>query len=234
MIELYSFNIEDKEISREQYERFLSLISEEKRERINKFKRHEDKLRSLFGEVITRIEISKKLLCKFSEINFKKNEYGKLSADKNIYFNISHSGKFVIVGISDNEIGVDIEKYRDESHKIIELAKRYYTKQEYEYVLSFSSDEERVKAFYKLWTLKESYVKYIGKGLSIPLSSFAFEFKEDCIKVSKDDRYIENIRLENYNVEDSYMLSVCSDKSSYDDKVQIYNLTLDDLIEYFK
>lgn len=66
---------------------------------------------------------------------------------------------------------------------------------------AFFSDEEvedlntrslvgKIDYFYDLWTLKESYIKAIGKGLSIPLNSFTIKKnKEEGIIVKQDDLY---------------------------------------------
>ena len=39
---------------------------------------------------------------------------------------------------------------------------------EYEHLRSMGSKAKQINCFYDLWTLKASYIKFIGRGLSIP------------------------------------------------------------------
>lgn len=56
----------------------------------------------------------------------------------------------------------------------MDVAKRFFAKEEYELLLQ-KEGEERRALFYELWTLKESYVKYKGMGLALPFHQFCFE-----------------------------------------------------------
>lgn len=230
MKELYMFNIRSMQLEASTYERLLDFMSEEKRARIGRFRIHDDKLRSLFGEVIVKNELSKNLNCRIEDLEFEKNKYGKLKlkGNDNIHFNISHSGDYVIVGISDTEIGVDIEIYKDAKHEIIDLAKRYYTKEEYDWILSFD-EKDRIEAFYKIWTLKESYIKFEGKGLSISLSSFGFIIENEDICLKKENKLFSEIKFKNYDVENAYKMSVCYKEKDKCSKITIKHVTLEQL-----
>ena len=82
------------------------------------------------------------------------SEKGKpLSKDK--YFNISHAYGYVLLAISDTDIGVDIEGNR----KVEDELKRYIASDE-EYDLMVDD-----QIFYKVWTSKESLLKCVGTGL---------------------------------------------------------------------
>ena len=76
-----------------------------------------------------------------------------LSKDK--YFNISHAYGYVLLAISDIDIGVDIEGNR----KVEDELKRYIASDE-EYDLMVDD-----QIFYKVWTSKESLLKCVGTGL---------------------------------------------------------------------
>lgn len=235
MKEIYIFNIKNKEVNGDTYERLLNFVSDEKRARIGRFRIYEDKLRSLFGEAVAKNELSKKLKCDIKDIEFEKNKYGKLKVKGNndIYFNISHSGDYAIVGISDSEIGIDIEIYKGAKHEVVDLAKRYYTEDEYNWILSFD-EAERIKAFYKIWTLKESYVKFVGKGLSISLSSFTFAFDGSNISLKKDNEVFNDVQFKTYDIEDSYMMSICYKGGCCSEQVEVKNITLEQLKEDLK
>lgn len=68
---------------------------------------------------------------------------------------ISHSGNFVLVGISEKEIGVDIEVIKPFDRRLIS---RYFTKDEQDFI---KTDAD----FFKIWTVKEAYLKLTGEGL---------------------------------------------------------------------
>jgi 4'-phosphopantetheinyl transferase len=57
-----------------------------------------------------------------------------------------------------------------------ELADRYFSRSEAAAVAVIPPDQ-RERMFMELWTLKEAYVKAVGRGLSHPLDSFSFTFE---------------------------------------------------------
>lgn len=90
-----------------------------------------------------------------------------------IHFNLSHSGSLVLCAVGDGEVGVDIEEIRPRRDN---LPKAVLTNSEYEAYLREGSTWE---AFYTLWTRKEAWCKYTGRGipahparLSIPDTPF--------------------------------------------------------------
>ena len=83
-----------------------------------------------------------------------------------ISFNLSHSGNFAACALSDSPIGLDIQTERDCDRR---LAEKYFTALERHFI---EESENKAYAFTKLWSMKESAVKYIGTGLKTPLSAF--------------------------------------------------------------
>lgn len=67
----------------------------------------------------------------------------------------------------DYEIGVDVEKVNGPIFNIVE---RFFSFEE-KYI-SKCEPVKRNSTAYKIWTLKEAFIKSKGKGLSIPLESF--------------------------------------------------------------
>ena len=108
------------------------------------------------------LKVPKKLL------HLKVNQFGKpyLQDYENWHFNISHTNEMMIIGISDKPIGVDIEKIRNADFRI---AKQFFTEKENLYIHAFN--EKQDKRFFEIWTKKESYLKYTGYGLTVPLKS---------------------------------------------------------------
>ncbi len=88
--------------------------------------------------------------------------------NKDIFFSISHSGKYVACCVSVNEIGCDIEKVKAFNPKVV---KRFFTEKEAALIESF--DEKEV-LFTSLWTLKESILKKDGSGIGGGLDTYCF------------------------------------------------------------
>ena len=151
----------------------MMFVSEERRQKIKRFLRQSSKKHSLVSELLVRYILMKKQKINNQEICFETNAYGKpyVKGIDSFYFNISHSGDYVAVLCGGTEVGCDIEqKYPDDA---LNLAERFFTKEEY-HILQRLPEHKQTTAFGLLWTLKESYIKYKGKGLSIPLDSFSF------------------------------------------------------------
>ncbi|MEG1931435.1 MAG: 4'-phosphopantetheinyl transferase superfamily protein [Anaerovorax sp.] len=102
---------------------------------------------------------------------------GSENASEAIRFSISHSGNWWACLIGFHEMGLDIEdlekgRMRMADSKVNQkrgeaIAKRFFTKEEYEYVLA-----QGTPAFYKIWTRKEAYTKYLGTGIGQGLDTF--------------------------------------------------------------
>lgn len=92
----------------------------------------------------------------------------------NVYLSISHSLNTCAVAVSDSQIGLDIEFSRKPPEKLINIAKRFFSPDEYEYVKNLPD------RFYEIWCKKESYVKYTGEGFSRSFSGFSvFELDKE-------------------------------------------------------
>ena len=70
-------------------------------------------------------------------------------------------------------------------------------------------EEERTAFFFKIWTLKESYVKAGGWGITIPLTEFSFELRPDGITCS-----VPGVKLVQYCLKERYILSLCTLENS--------------------
>ena len=93
---------------------------------------------------------------------------------KNIFFNLSHSGKYVFLVLSDREAGCDVEEITplDSLDSRLAIAKRFFTENEAAAIEKQPDPASGNELFYKIWTMKESFIKAKGGGLSIPLDSF--------------------------------------------------------------
>lgn len=108
-----------------------------------------------------------------SDASIKTGEYGKpyLEGRPEIQFSISHCDGMAVCGIHHDGIGVDVERIRPFS---VKAAKRMMSEEEAQ-----AEPELSPKAFFRYWTLKESYLKAIGTGLAYPMKNITFWWDEE-------------------------------------------------------
>ena len=81
----------------------------------------------------------------------KETEHGKPYLEGNpLYFNLSHSGGMIALAVSDHEVGVDLQQRSD----VPPAVRRRL------------SEQENQEDFFRLWTAKEAYVKFLGETLA--------------------------------------------------------------------
>jgi 4'-phosphopantetheinyl transferase len=123
---------------------------------------------------VLRVLLSRYLKRSPHEVGFRFGIAGKpaVCGDTGLRFNLSHSGRLAAYAFTlDCEIGIDIEEVRS-MPDLEPIARHYFCPAEAAQLLSLSGEIERREAFFRCWTRKESYVKAIGDGLSIPLDQF--------------------------------------------------------------
>ncbi len=189
-------NIND--FTTEDIDKFYDKIYKEKKEKIAKYKNNITKVRSIIGEIILSELLTKNKLS-YNDLKYNINEYGKpYIKNKNLFFNISHSFDYVVVAISNNEIGIDIEKVRKTSLNIIN---KIATKKEKKYILSTPNKiNERI---FKIFTLKEAYFKMLGKDLK-KLLEIEFIINNNNVVCSN-----KKVKAGFINVVDGYVIAYC-------------------------
>lgn len=79
-----------------------------------------------------------------------------------VHFNISHSGDVAMCAVSNCPVGVDVQVERDFDEGI---CRRFFLPREADFVLNESDPCQKREKFFRIWTLKEAYVKMTGGGL---------------------------------------------------------------------
>lgn len=92
-----------------------------------------------------------------------------------LHFNLSHTGNYAVAVFSDAPVGIDIEHRRALKQTLLD---KCCTKDEQAWI---QSQPDKEMAFVRLWTAKESYVKWSGEGITFPLKSIAVHRKENGI-----------------------------------------------------
>ena len=144
IVKLFILNID---LANSYHHFLLKNISDEQKEKAYRFKNEKDQTRSL---------ISSYLVNQLSKEELKKNEMGKPFYQNGPFFNISHSGKYVIMAVANNEVGVDIE---ENIEKNMDMLLKIFNEAEAKMIKEHAD-------FYYLWCAKESLIKCMGSSIS--------------------------------------------------------------------
>jgi len=207
-----------KNIENHLFNQFSNLISNEKRERMKRLLNLCDINRTLIGDLLIRSLICQKYKINNEEIKFIYNEYGKpfVQNFSDFHFNISHSGEWVVCATANSNVGIDIERVSD--IEALKLANEFFSEEEF-YDLSNMNSDEQINYFFDLWTLKESHIKMIGKGLYIPLNSFSVK-KESRTLISYTN-IPQNFYFRQYNIDPNYKISACATRDELPNEIII-------------
>ncbi len=183
-------------------EQLLTAVSAERQQKIARLVCEGEKRRSLAAELL-RLRVLGDLGVKPEPVRY--GQFGKPYVE-GAHFNLSHSGDFAVCAVSPVAVGCDIQQ---SSHTKMNLADRFFHPREREFVCSAESEEERQQRFCRLWSLKESFVKAVGHGFSLPFDSFCITLLETDITVeqSVDEK---TYRFWECHVADGYCCAVCS------------------------
>jgi len=155
-----------------------ALLNDEERARVLRFKFEKHRLEGLATRALVRTALSRYGEVAAGDWRFRANAQGKpaIDAECGLSFNLSNSPGLVVCLVAEGavEVGVDVEP-QERSGQILELAPKVFSARE-QAQLAELADAEKLDRALSLWTLKESYIKARGLGLSIPLDKFSFVF----------------------------------------------------------
>jgi len=180
--------------------KILGSLSKERIKKSKRYVHQKDQYLSLGVEILLNHALGE--IGIFDPL-FDVDQYGKpyLKNYSDVFFNLSHSEEYVACAVSNSPVGVDIEHIQDID---LNVAKNYFYGSEYQYIIN---NRDKKKAFFKLWVLKESYMKMTGLGFRLALDEF-------CIEINDKIKLIHQENTANFAVwnicKDEYMLGVCS------------------------
>lgn len=170
----------------------LEEISEQRREKALRFK-HEQGRR----ECVAAYLLLKKALREEYAIDenplLAEREGGKpyIVGREDIHFNFSHCREAVVCVVSNEEVGVDVERIRPYNDG---LARYVFNDDEYDVVKSSANP---ALEFTKLWTMKEALLKLTGEGIRDDLKQ-ALLGVDACFKTSVNQEKSYVISLATY------------------------------------
>jgi 4'-phosphopantetheinyl transferase len=190
---------------RRQLERFLGKIDPSRAERLRRYRRDEDFQRSLFGYLLVNHLVRRSAPWMKEVPTVGTNEFGKpyLQDYRDLHFNLSHSGSWVACVLSSAPVGIDVEQIQSGWQ---EIARNVFAPSEMEDFLAMPVAQGE-GYFFDVWTLKESYLKMTGEGLSHPLTGIAVgRTGTGELRILHDDRAVADVfpavsgRLQGYRL----------------------------------
>ncbi len=225
MVQLYGIKLIDEARFIEIKGLLCSALPESTAKKASRFRFNAGAQRQLLGELMVRAILCNKFHFQNSEVSFDYHSDGKpyLSGSENTHFNISHSGDWVVCAFSSLPVGVDVEKIRRVN---FDIARRFFSAEE-TYQLFSLPENKQTGFFFDLWTLKESYLKALGTGLTKSLGSFTVHHNGDDILLYDGTRKME-VNLKKFMPDKNHKLAVCSFEPEFAQPFE--ELCIDDLL----
>jgi 4'-phosphopantetheinyl transferase len=159
--------------------RARSLLTGEELERLESYRFERDQRIYLATHALLRSVLSRYQEVAPPDWRFSTNANGKPEIDgqSSLRFNLSNTEGLVVCALArDIQVGVDVERLSRTPP--LEVARSYFAAAEVS-SLEELPPHERPRRFFDYWTLKESYIKARGLGLSLPLDRFWFQLERD-------------------------------------------------------
>jgi 4'-phosphopantetheinyl transferase len=189
------------ELSDKQQQRYAAWLNPEEQERWQRFRFGADQQRFLLARALVRSVLAGYLQQAPAAVQFTRTAHGKPELHPQsqnrfnqqdqpkfprqplapLHFNLSHTHGLLVLAVTTGaEVGVDVEAMTREV-EILALAERFFAPTEVALLRQCSGEHSersthQRELFFRLWTLKEAYVKALGRGLSVGLDTFAFDF----------------------------------------------------------
>ncbi|HMA75088.1 MAG TPA: 4'-phosphopantetheinyl transferase superfamily protein [Xanthobacteraceae bacterium] len=156
-----------------------------------RFRFEEDRLSYIAAHWLLRTALSSIAGAPATGWRFTAEKLGKprivLEAGLPVYdFNLSHTRGFVACAVClGAKLGIDVETLGPDRAGL-DIATSFFSPTEV-MLLRNTPEEQRSVVFFRLWTLKEAFIKATGDGLSRSLDSFSFSLDPVSIVFSSED-----------------------------------------------
>jgi len=156
----------------DRFDEFFEELPAEERVRAERFRIESARRSFVLARTLLRYELATIIGLDPSELGFEVGDHGKPQLAKPDletppHFNLSHSGDLVVLAIAETDVGADVESIRPVPNAE-KLAHRFFSPAERLAVVSLDGGA-RDRAFLRIWTQKEAYLKATGLGVGMPL-----------------------------------------------------------------
>lgn len=205
--------------------RYRALLTPSELAQHDRFHFEKDRHRYLVTRTLVREVLSHYVPVAPDAWRFEADPYGKphlvdpVGLARRIVFNLSHTDGLVVLGLClDRALGVDTESMQRQAP--LDVAERFFSASENSRLRSLPAPDQALR-FWQLWTLKESYIKARGMGLSLPLDQFSFELDvPDSISISFAPGFEDSpSRWQFWQIRPTghHLISICAEASGAND-----------------
>lgn len=225
---IYTVNLTDwQDDDGAKMQRLLGCLPAEVGIRAARYRSKQDADRHIVSDALKRVAACLEKGLSLREIEFIRDGYGKpsLMGFSDYYFNVSHSVDWIVCAVSaKGRIGIDVEYIALAEAEVAELC---FTPRELaEWRMQPAG--QRDAFFFELWTLKESYAKAIGKGLSIGLSSLETIRYPEMVRMRHQGNIDPELHLRVVPFAPGYKLSVCMPQE--EQPIDVRHFSLDEML----
>lgn len=215
----------DEIVDDRQLARLRLLLSDDEVAQEGRFYFADDRKRYLVTRAMVRMVLSRYARIAPEHWAFSKNAYGRPAiADaiveaeaqaRGLSFNLSHTRGLIALAVTrGRELGIDVENIATRAVSL-DVAERFFSPIEVAELACVAADRQQDR-FFEYWTLKESYIKARGMGLSLPLDRFSFSFPHhSTVSLSIDpdlqDR-ADRWSFWQYRPTADYLMAVCAER----------------------
>ncbi len=189
VVDVWCFFYEDVVADPKVRAAYLALLSVDERARLDRFLFVRDQRRYLATRALVRTVLATYTSAVPASFRFGTGEYGKPyvtrpSVGRRLHFNLSNTQGLVACAVSmEHElVGVDVESC-ERTVDTESVAGSHFSPSEAS-ALRALPESERLRDFLRIWTLKESYIKATGLGLTLPLDRFSFHIDGGGISIT--------------------------------------------------
>ena len=205
--------------------RLCELLDSDRMVKVRTLKHQKEKERSICAGLLLRYAFLQAGYHEnaWQQIEIEKGEYGKpqMKEYPDFHYSLSHSGEWVVCAADAAPVGADVQEMKPWK---MQLAKRFYHREEYSRLLALGEmDADRqTRAFYRMWTAKESVVKRTGRGIGAGVSRYVTTEDFQCVY---DEAANETIHIKQYDELEGYIVCVCSESGNFPKKLELINIT---------
>lgn len=214
----------DTSVSNLKKDLYMQFLSDERKRRVHQKKSSEAAMKCMQTGLFLRYGLEQTGYGNFYHDILIREDGKPEIAGNPVYFNLSHSGEYVVLVIADCVCGIDIQEPVMAKESLIK-----HVLHENEYRVIRTCDEtdmdERSKILTQFWCLKEAYLKYTGEGIRFAMSGLDLSpaYEPQLIPImnltgnigwkslSMDSDHKKTVNIKSFML-DQYVVSICVDK----------------------